>query len=77
MNSQTKLNQAIMKLTDITKKTDLTDIYRTFHPNKTKISSFQHLELSPKLTTYSDTKQVSTDSRKLIYLCASYKFTTD
>jgi len=33
-------------------------------PKQKNISSQQFMELSPKLTTYSDTKQVSMDTRK-------------
>jgi hypothetical protein len=43
-----------------------TDIYRTLHPNTKEYAFFSALiELSSKLTTYSDSKQVSTDTRQL------------
>jgi hypothetical protein len=46
----------------------LTDIYRTFLSNIKRIFSYKHLlELSPELTTYSVTKQVSIGTSKLKY----------
>ena len=52
-----KINREIRELTDVMTKMDLTDIYKTFHPN---ILSSQHLmKPSQKLTTYSVTKQTS------------------
>ena len=32
-SSRQKFNREIRELTDVTKQMDLTDIYRTFHPN--------------------------------------------
>lgn len=45
---------------------NLADIYRAFHPDAKEYTFFLAAhELTPKLTTFSDTKQVSTDTRKL------------
>lgn len=43
-----------------------TDIYRTSHPDTKEYAFFPALiELSSKISTYSDSKQVSTDTRQL------------
>lgn len=44
---------------------DLTDFYITLHSQKNISTSQHHIEPFPKLTTSSDTKQVSIDTRKL------------
>lgn len=38
--SRQKLNKEMLELTDITNQIDLTDFYRTFHPNTKEHTSF-------------------------------------
>lgn len=54
----------MLKLTDVINKVDQTDIYMTFQPNTTIYLPISIIELSPKLTTNLDTKQMSTDNKK-------------
>ena len=63
---------------DTINQKSLIDIYKTFPPNQNDIPYSQHLmKLSPKLTTYSVTKQSAADRRKWKQHPASYLFTTD
>jgi hypothetical protein len=73
---QTKTKQTNTGI-NIINKVDLTYTYTTFHSSTNNISSQQLIELSPKLTTYTDTKQVSMDIRKLKLHPASYLTTLD
>ena len=63
-STRQKLNREIRELTYV--MMDLTDIYRTFHPNKKNLPSFQHLMEPPiKLPSYSVAKQTSTDNKEV------------
>jgi exonuclease III len=66
MSSRQKLHREILELIDIENDVDLTDIYRTFHQNIQEYTIFSapHGTFS-KLNTYSETKRVSIDTRKL------------
>ena len=59
-----KMNREIRELTDAVIQVNLSDIYRIFHPNTKNIPCSQHLmEPSQQLTTYSVTKQPSTNPK--------------
>ena len=65
-SSRQKLNKDIMELAGIMTPMDLTEIYSTFCPNTKEYTFFSALHTTfSKLSTYSVTKQVSMDSRKL------------
>ncbi|KAL6043143.1 hypothetical protein STEG23_019324 [Scotinomys teguina] len=71
---RSKLNREIKGLTDVMEQMDLIDIYRTFHPTKKEYTFFSApMELSLKLTTYSVTKQTSTDTKNRNYLLYSIR----
>ena len=56
----------ILQLTDIMNQMDLIDIYRIFTQTQTNILSSQYLmEPSTKMTTFSVTKQILSDTIKL------------
>ena len=55
-----KINREIKELTDVMTQMDLTDIFRTFHPNTQKRKNSQQvMQLSLKLTIYLVTKQIN------------------
>lgn len=60
----------MLELTDAINKVDQTDIYMAFQPNTTIYLPISIMELSPKLTTNLDTKQMSTDNKKTKILCS-------
>ena len=65
-SSNPKLNREIPELTDVMNQMDQQVSTEHFTQTQKDIPSSQHLlEPSPKLTTYSATKQVSTDTKKI------------
>lgn len=61
---QTKTKQ-INCGTDIMNQMNLEHIYKTLYPNTKEYMFSTSHRTFPKLTTYSDTKEISTDSRNL------------
>ena len=61
-SARSKLNREILELTDVINQKNLRDICKMFHPNKKEYASFS--ASSSTVTTYSATKQVSTDTKK-------------
>lgn len=60
------INRENLQLNDNIKKMDAKDSYRTFHQNTKEYICFLKVkELSSKPTTYEETKQISTNARKL------------
>ena len=56
----------MLDLIDLINQKDLTDIYRTFHPNTEEYNSLLAARgTSLKLTMYLDTERIPTDTRKL------------
>jgi hypothetical protein len=61
-----KITREILELNDVKTQIDLTDNYRTFTQTlKNTLSSQKLVELSPKLTTHLDMKEVSAGTSKL------------
>ena len=76
-SSRRKINKETQALNDTLDEIDLTDIFRTFHPNAPSFQeqntpSFQvHMEHSPGYTTSWVTNHVSVNLRKLKFYQAS------
>jgi hypothetical protein len=54
----------MLDLAKVINQMDLLNIYRILDKKRNILSSHHIMELSPKLTTYSETKQISTDIKK-------------
>jgi exonuclease III len=61
-----KLSREILELTVVINQMDLTDIYRTLHPNTKEYTFFSALHGTfSQINAYANTNQISTDTRKL------------
>ena len=64
-SSKQNINKDILVLNDAQQQMDLTDVNRTFHPKDAKYTFISNAHGTFSKTTWEDTKQASTNSRKL------------